>query len=207
MTTKQRIRYVTPIGTVLFARLKTPSVKYSETGRYSVTLLLSPQESQDFIKVIEEVSEAFKHETLTKKTLNRTDPPYTAYIPRSDVKRPGDDEMEGAYLFKFFLNAYVKPSNKPAFTQRPALFDAKGKPMNEEIWAGSRLRVASEINPWQTNLAWGVSLWVKAAQVIYLVNGQNACKDGPSYGFGEEEGYESFPDESVYENPNDAIPF
>ena len=202
----KRIRYVTPIGTALFTRLNTPSVRFKPEGEYLVTLLVNQEEATPFIKLIEETAETYKKESLVKQTLPRVGQPYQPYIDKATNTPQG-------FIFKFYLRARVTPKDRPSFTQRPALFDAKGKPIDSEIWAGSRLRIACELNPWQTHLGWGVSLWVKAAQVITLVNGDNAPKDGAAYGFDSEEGYESFPEISDEEyaqscqGAEDGIPF
>ena len=74
------------------------------------------------------------------------------------------------------------------FTQKVGLFDSSGDPMSDPVGGGSKIRVAGEINPWFTaSLGFGVSLWIRAAQVIDLIEpkGGGSAK---SFGFSSVEG-------------------
>lgn len=102
------------------------------------------------------------------------------------------DEDNGDLIPKFKLNAEGTTRDGKAFTQKPALFDAKGKPVTPEaIWGGSRIKISFEVIPYCVDSARtaGISLRLKAVQIIELrAGGQGG--DASGYGFGEEEGYE-----------------
>ena len=94
--------------------------------------------------------------------------------------------------FRFKLKAKVTPKQGDPFEQRPAIFDAKGKPLQEaKIGGGSKVKVAYELIPYYTAIAGaGVSLRLKAVQVIDLVEFSGGAS-ADAFGFGEEEGYEA----------------
>ncbi|WP_067516858.1 hypothetical protein [Endozoicomonas ascidiicola] len=98
----------------------------------------------------------------------------------------------GAMICSFKLAAHVEPENGKPFTQSPAIFDSKGKPFDgDKLWGGSKLRISFEVIPYHIMSSGdaSVSLRMKAVQVLELNQGGNQQAD--SFGFGEEEGYES----------------
>ena len=75
------------------------------------------------------------------------------------------------------------------FSQRPMLFDAKKNPLPADvsIWGGTIMKVAYQEVPYYTPmLGAGVSLRLKAVQVIKLVQGKSDQNI-----FKEEDGFES----------------
>ncbi|MGO7451869.1 ssDNA-binding protein [Rhizobium ruizarguesonis] len=106
-----------------------------------------------------------------------------------------DQETEqptGYIEFKFAMAASGERKDKTKWAAKPAIFDAKGKPMTKvpEIWSGTEAKVSFECQPYfipGTGAA-GLKLKLKAIQIIELVSGGQ--RSASSYGFGAEDGYE-----------------
>lgn len=197
--TKQRKpRFVTPAGIAIYPHLIEPDTKFNTDGTYQTELGLpldaevfdakgrSLGTFQDFLdvenhKAYEEACERFagkKDKKGKPVVVVEADAPY----------RIDDDKL----IPKFKLNAVVRPKEGKPFTQKPVIFDAKGKPTElESLWGGSVIKVSFEVNPYcvEGTKQAGVSLRLKAVQVLELRRGGGA--NAENYGFGEEEGYEA----------------
>lgn len=184
-------RFVTEIGTAIYPYLIEPDTEYNADGEYKVKLRLSPDAKvydekrkalADIQVFIDEKMEASleKAQQENKGKIKEADAPYTI------------DEDTGDILVNFKLKAKGQTRDGKEFEQRPALFDAKGKPFDgESVWGGSRIKVSFEVVPFYTKLIGaGVTLRLKAVQIIELKAGGSGASAG-SYGFGEEEGYEA----------------
>jgi len=184
MTKAKNPRYVTPAGIAQYPYLTKPDTKFNPDGEYKISLEIPAADAQDIVTFLDEQYEAAvakaKKENPGKK------------IKTGDVPYSVDDES-GKVTVRFKLKAKVAPKNGEPFEQRPALFDAKGKPINQEakIGGGSKVKVAYELVPYYTAIAGaGVSLRLKAVQVINLVEFGGGAGAG-AFGFGEEDGYEA----------------
>src|SRR5438876_6910834 len=94
-------------------------------------------------------------------------------------------EPTGEVIFTFKMRAGgIDKETKQSWQRRPALFDAKGKPLvGKEIGAGSEIKVTFTMGRFYTPLVGaGVSLRLEAVQVIKLVQ-CNADRDAASFGF------------------------
>ena len=205
MSDMRQVRMISPKGVASFPKLNEPDTKFKPEGEYSVNLLVSPEEAKEFAAKVKEVVKGYYKEQcalLKKKELKLADLPI-----KTDTDKEGNET--GKVRIKFALAAKVKSKKSgKEWEQRPALFDAKNKPMNERIGGGSVIRVATDVFPWYTPaLGVGVSLRCKAVQVLDL-----KAPGGPSqtenYGFtAEEEGYvsggESFSDD-IFEKKSTA---
>jgi hypothetical protein len=124
-----------------------------------------------------------------KKELKAANPPY--------MEELGDDgQLTGNVIFKFKSTAAYKP----------AIFDAKGKPMMESnIWGGSEIRVNSTIGAYYVaTIGVGVALRIRAVQVIRLVEG--SAEGASRFGFEETIGYEHNTPEILQEEEEAAGP-
>lgn len=184
-------RYVTQVGVAIYPHLVEPDTKFNSEGEYKVKLRLAPDsvitdakgkrvsDVQSFIdEMMAKALEKAKQENKGK--IKEADAPYEI------------DEETGDVLVNFKLKATGKTRDGKEFTQKPALFDAKGKPAEvKAVWGGSKIKVSFEVVPFYTKLIGaGVSLRLKAAQIIELVAGSGGGS-ADSYGFGKEEGYEA----------------
>jgi hypothetical protein len=183
MTKAKNPRYTTPAGIAQYPYLTKPDTKFNPDGEYKISLEIPGAAAQDIVTFLDEqfaasVAKA-KKENAGKK-IKEGDVPYSV------------DEDSGKVTVRFKLKAKVTPKQGDPFEQRPAIFDAKGKPLMEaKIGGGSKVKVAYELVPYYTAIAGaGVSLRLKAVQVIDLVEFSGGAS-ADAYGFGEEEGYEA----------------
>lgn len=184
MTKAKNPRYTTPAGIAQYPYLTKPDTKFNPDGEYKISLEIPGAAAQDIVTFLDEqfaasVAKA-KKENAGKK-IKEGDVPYSI------------DEDSGKVTVRFKLKAKVTPKQGDPFEQRPAIFDAKGKPMGADakIGGGSKVKVAYELVPYYTAIAGaGVSLRLKAVQVIDLVEFSGGAS-ADAFGFGEEEGYEA----------------
>lgn len=177
-------RYTTPAGIAQYPYLTKPDTKFNSDGEYKISVEIPGAAAQDIVTFLDEqfaasVAKA-KKENPGKK------------IKEGDVPYSVNDDT-GKVTVRFKLKAKVTPKQGDPFEQRPALFDAKGKPIGADakIGGGSKVKVAYELVPYYTAIAGaGISLRLKAVQVIDLVEFSGGASS-EAYGFGEEEGYEA----------------
>jgi hypothetical protein len=177
---------VSPKGRARWPKLNEPERKFNAKGEYTVELALEGEVAQEFKDQVDQLIEA-EYVTLCKregkKKLKRANPPYKMVTDQNG-------EETGELAFKFKMKALVETRDGRSWEQRPDLYDAKGKPMDENIGGGSIIRVSADAFGWYTaSLGAGVSLRLAAVQVIDLVSVGGS--DAKSHGFQEEEGFES----------------
>ena len=176
-------RYVTPAGTAQYPYLTKPDTKFNPDGEYKLKLEIPADKAQDIVTFLDEqfaaAVAAAKKENPGKR-MKEADPPYLV------------NEETGTVAVSFKLKAKVTPKNGEPFEQRPAIFDAKGKPIKDvNIGGGSTVKVAYEVLPFYTAIVGaGISLRLKACQVINLVEFSGGA-GAEAFGFGEEDGYEA----------------
>ena len=185
---------VTPKGPAEWVKLFTPDTKFNPLGIYSINLKLKEDEAEDLtVRLRQQVdavyaSELKKNPKLKSKMMKRL--PYESVL---------DDEGNetGLVEFKFKTKARVEMKNGDSFTQKPAVYDAKGKPITEEISIGngSICKVAFETIPYMlaSTKEASVSLRLKSVQIVELNEYSN-----DSNPFDTEEGYEFEKDESPF---------
>ena len=156
-------KFVTPTGIARFPWLTKADTKFNPDGIYKTDLLLS---SEDAKAIATELKDLFKK-----------------HHPKAKGKFPwakdvGEDGKEtGNIIFKF------KTKNKPA------LFDAKGKPIqNTNVYGGSQIKVSATAAPYSAAGNVGITLYLNAVQVIELVTGDSGGQQ--SFGFVATDGYE-----------------
>jgi hypothetical protein len=191
MATKQP-RFTTPKGTAKYPWLNKPDTKFNPDGDYKVTLVVPVEEADTIMQFLDEqmaLSEAKAKKDNPGKKVKVADAPYKV------------DEDNGAVEVNFKLKAKVTMQSGDSFEQKPALFDAKGKPMtNVNVGGGSKVKVSYECVPFYTALIGaGISLRLRAVQVIDLVEFSGGA-DAGAYGFGEEDGFEAEDNSSPFED-------
>lgn len=202
---QKRDIHITPTGVAVFPHLNTPD-EYEGKKTYKTALRLSADEAAGLQKLIDEATDAAWEELLPKvKPAARK--AMSKYYPYEDEYDRETEEPTGNVLFKFSKNAEFKDKKTGKMIETTvAIVDAKKKPMDENVWGGSALKVAFFMFPFKNDAAKniGVSLKMQAVQVIDLVTsgGGNAgsvfdeeegyeSDDSDDNGFEEEEGYES----------------
>ena len=172
---------VSVAGEAVYPHLVKPDVRFNELGEYKVTLKIGKQDASQMVKDIDQAIEdslAKAQKDNKGKTVKTAPKPFK--------------EESGNVFFKFKMKASgVNKKTQEKFTQRPQLLDSKKNPIasNTSIWGGSIMKVAYQPVPYYTPmLGAGVSLRLKAAQVIKLVEGKTDNV------FKEEDGFEAEPE-------------
>ena len=172
---------VSVAGEAIYPHLMKPDVRFNELGEYKVTLKLDKRDASQMVKDIDQAIEdslAKAQKDNKGKTVKSAPKPYK--------------EESGNVFFKFKMKASgVNKKTQEKFTQRPQLLDSKKNPIapSTSIWGGSIMKIAYEPFPYFTPmLGAGVSLRLKAVQVIKLVEGKS------NNVFKEEDGFETTPE-------------
>ena len=199
---------ITPRGVLIFPKLKTPDTKFKPEGEFQAKIRLNAEDSEVFIEKTEKALKDYWPEARAelqakvdeaktgpakakaKKALDEMKEADKPYKPAYD----DDGNETGEYEFNFKSPAsWVKDKDKPTEKKMPIkidLFDAKGKPIKGEvpdIWSGTVACVAGELRPFSMPIGVGISLRLKAVQIVELANGSGS-KSAAGYGFGEQEG-------------------
>lgn len=199
MTKKQNESIVTPKGTAIYPHLVEPDTKFNALGEYKVSLALDEDEAAPIITKIEEQIAVAKKLIPQGKKPKMADEPY---FPELD----DEGQETGRIIFKFKMKAQINTKDGRTITMSPKLFDAEGTLTEvESIWGGSELRISADLIPFYVAaVGAGVSLRLKAVQIINLVEGGGASAS--NFGFDATEGYvapkvEKFEqEEAVYES-------
>lgn len=192
MATIKNQSYTTPKGIAKYPWLTAPDTKFNPDGDYKVTIVLGAAEATPIVKFLDERLEASiaqaKKENAGKK-IREADPPY----------KVNEDTGEVEVTFK--MKAKVNMKNGDSFEQKPAIFDAKLKPMKDvNVGGGSSIKVNYECFGFYTALIGaGVSLRLKAVQVLNLVEFSGGAS-AASMGFKEEEGFEQEVEDTPFSN-------
>lgn len=186
-------KFTTPKGSAIYPYLDKPDMKFAKDGygdfKVDLKCDLNDPKAQAIMAAIRKAHDAqvkasepeFKKNPKNKgKTMKVNDYPYVV-----------DDEA-GTVTFKF----KQKEGGIAKTTQKPwkaviNKFDAKGveMPVDTRIGGGSVLKVSAEIFPYYAPIGTGVSLRVKAVQVLTLR--EFGGGDAGSFGFAAEEGYDA----------------
>lgn len=176
------VRITTPKGVAQYPHLTTPDTKFDADGVYSVKLALGADTGEKLAQQIE--SEIDKSVAAAKEEKKGT------RVKRADAPYQYDEE-KNEYVFNFKLKAKGKTKSGEEFTQKPVIFDAKGKPVEKalKIGGGTVMKVSAEIVPFFTALVGaGVTLRLRAVQVIEL-HEFGGSRNAEDFGFEEEEGF------------------
>jgi hypothetical protein len=194
--------FTSPIGTFVYPSLDKPdygTAKFPiEGGQYKVLLRLSAKEGDVLAKQLATVYEAAlkegqeRFDEMSPAQRRKFGEMKVAALFTEEFDRE-TEEPTGNVLFSFKTKASGKAKDGTPWNRKPALFDAKGKPMpaGVAIWGGTRGRISFSVRPYFVDgqATAGMKLQLEAAQIIDLVGpGQRAAS---GYGFGEEEGFDS----------------
>ena len=192
------VSIVSPKGLASYPFINKPSFKFKEEGEYSVKLVLNKEEGTKFADQVKTIlRSAYKDQCalLKKDKLKMAEFPW---------KEDGEN-----MVFAFKARATYTTKEGVVYESKVALFDTKGNPVTELVGSNSVLRCACDVYPWYVpSMGMGVSLKLKAVQVVELVSPSRNIS-AESFGFtAEEEGYvsggESFPDDAFSESTEEA---
>ena len=210
-TTKpKRPSYTSPKGVFKFPSLTKPDFgneKFPKPdGEYKTALIVPLAEAQPMIdKLMPEWAAAI---ALGKAEFAKLKPEQRKKLGSlkeqmfySEEFDPETELETGNVIFNFKTKYKIidKKTNEVRFN-KIGLFDAKGKPLaaGTAIYGGTVGKIAFQASDYFVagqGMA-GISLRLSAAQVIYLVG--PGARTATQYGFGEEEGYESGPEEGSF---------
>lgn len=187
MATQKLPLLKTPAGNAIWPKLTKPDTKFNAEGEYTTKLAIPCEEAQELIAELDkayEQSQEIAKERNPGKKIKQAAKPYT-------LEEDDQGNETGNIILSFKCKAKLTDKQGNSFPNAPKLFDSKNKefPKDQDIWGGSTLRIAFNPVPYYTAMVGaGVSLRLKAVQVINLVSGGGGG-NGASYGFGEEDGY------------------
>lgn len=135
---------VTPVGVASYSWLQKPDTAFNQ-NHYKVTLLLdkSANDNKKFVKQLNDLHKEFAHGKGTKS-------------PVKDGDAEGKDEQKGMYVFT--AKSQFKP--KLVDTKRHEL-EGEKSPMS-----GDLVRIAMGLAPYDTGANAGLSLRLKAVQLV-----------------------------------------
>jgi hypothetical protein len=161
-----------------------PDTKYKAEGEYSMKLVVREDLAEDLCGQLDSLTDE-----IYAKSLKDNPKLKTKLTKRTPYEQVLDDEGNetGEIEFKFKTKARITAKDGSTYTNKVAVFDAKAKPITEQlnIGNGSIMKVGFEPVPYmmQSTKEASVSLRLKSTQLIDLV------EYGASSPFGEEEGY------------------
>ena len=170
-------------GILMFPYLFSPDTKFDSVGVYTVQLRLQGDPAAKLKGDLESVLEEHIKEvaTTTGKKPEKVLP-----IPMKNVT---DDAGVSFIEFRFKMKPSFKSKTGEQVDQRPQVFDSKLQPLTEEscLGSGSEGKVSFDAVPYNTSFGCGITLRLRAVQIIDLVqyNGGNSA----SSGFEIEEGF------------------
>ena len=189
---------MTPKGSANWVKVFQPDTKYQPEGEYSMKLTVREDLAEDLCEQLDALTDA-----IYAKSLKDNPKLKTKLTKRTPYEQVLDDEGNetGEIEFKFKTKARITAKDGSTYTNKVAVFDAKAKPITQElkIGNGSLMKVGFEPVPYmmQSTKEASVSLRLKSTQLIDLV------EFGAASPFGEEEGYtfeeSSKPDEETVE--------
>jgi hypothetical protein len=208
MTTQQKKKekretLMSPVGTAMFPYLNKPAPPYGNAKdkppQWKVTLKLrkSEPEVQAFLADLQarydkNLAEAELEETPKAKAerLKSKNPELGADLPfKDEIDEQGQET--GYALVNLKQGAYaVSQKTGERWDFFVDLFDAKGTRIDRDkvrIGGGSKIIAAFEVSTFFTEIGAGLSLRLKAVQVLERVEGQG--KDAAGYGFRQQDGF------------------
>ena len=189
---------VTPKGTAMYPCLRTTETYMgTDTGKYSVQIKLSEEDTKELMDTLEKEWEAASTSPDFKdKKFKRGTVPNLSYR----------EDKDGDIIFKAKTNATFKSKTGEVFTKTIPIFDSKGHPIKGDIGHGSIIKLAVSLAPYAVSATnYGIAMYLNGVQVITMKHRGEYGADASSLGFGAEEGYSVEDEEAVA--AEDAVPF
>lgn len=173
-----------------FIGVMTPSTKFNKDGVYSVNILIDKAEGEKLAAKIKDVRTQ-QYKTYGKGSAVQD---MLKCIPFVEIEKNDEGEIvketpdkNGRYIVKASAKAFIE-NGKPRV--KIPVFDAKQNPVGDiRIGEGTTAKLALSLEGYTVASKTGVSVKLKAVQIIDLV--EYGTGNAESYGFGEEEGFES----------------
>ena len=174
----------TMVGTARYPHVNKPNTTFDPDGAYSCDIVITEAEAKKFSAQIESIrSEA--HQMEERKTGKNI---------RLCKEFPVKQTEDGEWIIRSKQKAKGKNTRTgEEYTFSIKLFDAQGKPCDVEVGGGSKVKLALKPYTWYSpSLGFGVSLQLKALQIVELVAPSASGAGAQAFGFtSEEEGFSS----------------
>ena len=203
-------KFTTPAGTLVFPLyLNTPDDKFDDSEdkiKYKATIRLSGDGAAEFLKATEAAFDGWlemvksgsgKKPKVQQKNIQW----YTSETKRWDdigesTSKLIDDIQEGEAIFKLTSKAYRRNRDGSYQAQRPAIFDAQGNLIAEEVLPmvgfGSTAKVSGQFYGWTTKAGVAsMSLLLRAVQLIDVREPGQSETGAEDFGFSATEGFVS----------------
>ena len=174
----------TMVGTARYPHVNKPNTTFDPDGAYSCDIVVTEAEAKEFAAKIETIRTA-AHEMEERKTGKKI---------RLCEEFPVKETEDGQWIIRSKQKAKGKNYRTgEVFDFSIKLFDAQGKACDVEVGGGSKVKLALKPYTWfSPKFGFGISLQLKALQIIELVAPSASGAGASSFGFtSEEEGFSS----------------
>ncbi len=181
MANNNKVQIVTAKGEILYPKIRqTETFNGEDTGKYVVSIKLSKEETDKLIARLEDEWEAAKQSPeFRNKTFKKGTEPNLGYR----------EDKDGDIVFKAKTSAVIKTKKGETIEREVPVFDAKGKPIKDDIGHGSIGRLSITPAPYHTaSNNYGLVLYLNGIQIVDL-KPPGSFNSAESLGFGEEDGY------------------
>ena len=174
----------TPKGLAQWVKVFTADTKYNAEGVFSMKLRIGEADAENLCMQLDSLTDA-----IYAKSLKENPKLKTKLTKRTPYEQVLDDEGNETGVVEFTLKtkAVITAKDGATFANKVAVFDAKAKPITEEIKIGNDSVMKASFEPisymMQSTKEASVSLRLKSVQVIDLIS------FGAANPFEEEEGY------------------
>lgn len=208
MATKKKtgVQITTPRGVAVYPKLNAPDYKYKKEGKYTAKLRLdlSNPEVQAFKARLIEMRDTYLAAEIErlkgekKAALAMELKPAEVLKPERD---PETGEELGTTTLSASMNAAGTREDGSTWSQKPAIFDAKGTELKNPplIYGGTELKLSANFEAYTDNKTKEVGIGIRllGAQILKLVSGGQ--RDFSGLGFQAEDGDE-IEDRPVFAN-------
>lgn len=178
---KDKLQIVTAKGEILYPKIRqTETFNGEDTGKYVATIKLSKEDTDKLVTRLEDEWEAAKQSPELKgKVFKKGTLPNLGYR----------EDKDGDIVFKAKTSATIKTKKGDVIERTVPVFDAKGKPITDDIGHGSIGRLSITPAPYYTaSTNYGLVLYLNGIQIIDL-KPPGSFNSAEALGFEEEEGY------------------
>jgi hypothetical protein len=179
--------FITPAGEAVFPWLTKADTQHDSDGIYHVDVSVPFEQAADFIAKLEKIRDEFiatlpvaKQKSLAARAVyidELTRPTYPEGATdeeKASIRANWEGEPTGNVIFRCKMKAKFRNAEGETFEQEPIVVMADtGERVTDPVYSGSVVRIKGQVVPY-TNAASGiagVTLRMKAAQVIELVSG------------------------------------
>ena len=173
----------TPKGVAKYPHVNEPNTRFNAMGEYSCHIIVSEEDGNAFLEKVESIFDAeYERECIIhKKKLKKSE------------HFPILKDEDGQWLIKTKQVSKVEAKSGEVYRFDVKLFDSSGSPVKAEncnVGSGSTVKCSVEPRAWYNpSVGFGMTLSLRAVQVIELVEGSGGNAD--SFGFGQEEGFKT----------------